>query len=484
MYKPIDKLQHSFLDFNQPLGMKMNPENRWIRLADSIPWDELEKKYADLFPSDTGNVAKPLRMALGSLIIQKKFQFSDRELVEQITENPYLQYFIGLPGYQDEPPYDPSTLVLFRKRLDVDAIMDVNALMFDHRNDDDNPPSSSSSSDGPSQDITDSRTAGNQGTLIVDATCAPTNIRYPQDISLLNEAREKLETIIFRFCKAYGLTLPRRYARKARKDYLAYAKCRKHTGKQTRKAIKKQLSYVRRDLEYLDRFMSEGYAPVKKEIPLLLSIMELFRQQQYMYDQKVHSVPDRIVSIHQPWIRPIVRGKAKAATEFGAKLDVSIDERGYARIEHISFNAYNESQYVQEAVGRYYERTGHYPERLLVDQIYRTRENRAFCKQYGIRMSGPKLGRPSAKQQSRKEKKQEYQDNTDRIGIEREFSLEKHSYGLGLITTKLEATQLSSIALSVFVANLFKMQRRILCALMEKWELIPSPTGRFIVMRA
>ena len=111
MYKPVDKLQHSFLDFNQPLGMKMNPKNRWIRLADSIPWDELERKYADLFPSDTGNVAKPLRMALGSLIIQKKFQFSDRELVEQITENPYLQYFIGLPGYQDEPPFDPSTLV-------------------------------------------------------------------------------------------------------------------------------------------------------------------------------------------------------------------------------------------------------------------------------------------------------------------------------------------------------------------------------------
>lgn len=99
-------------------------------------------------------------------------------------------------------------------------------------------------------------------------------------------------------------------------------------------------------------------------------------------------------------------------------------------------------------------------------------------------MSGPKLGRPSSKQQSRNEKKQEYQDNTDRIGIEREFSLEKHSYGLGLITTKLEATQLSSIALSVFVTNLFKMQRRILCALMEKWGLIPSPTGQFIIMLA
>ena len=95
MYKPIDKLQHSFLDFNQPMGLHMNPDNRWVRLADRIPWDEFEVKYAKLFPSDTGNVAKPLRMALGALIIQTKFQFSDRELVEQIAENPYLQYFIG-----------------------------------------------------------------------------------------------------------------------------------------------------------------------------------------------------------------------------------------------------------------------------------------------------------------------------------------------------------------------------------------------------
>ena len=106
MYKPIDKLQHSFLDFNQPMGLHMNPDNRWVRLADRIPWDEFEVKYAKLFPSDTGNVAKPLRMALGALIIQTKFQFSDRELVEQIAENPYLQYFIGLPGFREEAPFD------------------------------------------------------------------------------------------------------------------------------------------------------------------------------------------------------------------------------------------------------------------------------------------------------------------------------------------------------------------------------------------
>lgn len=136
MYKPIDKLQHSFLDFNQPLGLHMNPDNRWIKLADRIPWDTFEVKYAELFPSDTGNVAKPLRMALGALIIQTRFQYSDRELVEQIAENPHLQYFIGLPGFREEAPFDASTLVLFRKRISAEMLMEVNEYLLAHKDDD------------------------------------------------------------------------------------------------------------------------------------------------------------------------------------------------------------------------------------------------------------------------------------------------------------------------------------------------------------
>lgn len=175
-----------------------------------------------------------------------------------------------------------------------------------------------------------------------------------------------------------------------------------------------------------------------------------------MYQNKVHSVENRIVSISQPWIRPIVRGKTKAPVEFGAKLDLSIDDSG--RIEKISYDAYNESTVLVEAVERFRERTGHYPERLLADQIYRTRGNRNFCKLHGIRLSGPKLGRPSLTKQSSKEKKQEYQDNTDRIEVERSFSLSKRCYGMDLIRTKLYDTTLTSIALSVFVTNLFKIQ--------------------------
>ena len=71
----------------------MNPENRWVKKVDLIPWNEIEDRYASLFPSKTGHLAKPLRMALGSLIIQKQYGYSDRELVEQLAENPYYQYF-------------------------------------------------------------------------------------------------------------------------------------------------------------------------------------------------------------------------------------------------------------------------------------------------------------------------------------------------------------------------------------------------------
>lgn len=99
MYKFEQYRQLGLANFNQPVGLKMNPEKRWVKKAETIPWGAIEEKYAKLFPGKTGMSSKPLRMALGSLMIQKQLGFSDRELVEKITENLRFQYFIGLPGY-------------------------------------------------------------------------------------------------------------------------------------------------------------------------------------------------------------------------------------------------------------------------------------------------------------------------------------------------------------------------------------------------
>ena len=140
MYKFDRNHQFKLSDFNQPIGLKMNPENRWVKKAATIPWNEIEEKYAALFPSKKGMPAKPLRTALGSLLIQKQYGYSDRELVEQIRENPYYQFFIGLPGYQDEEPFVPSLLVEFRKRLTDDILGDINEMIIAYNTPDDIPP--------------------------------------------------------------------------------------------------------------------------------------------------------------------------------------------------------------------------------------------------------------------------------------------------------------------------------------------------------
>ena len=487
MYKTNNNRQLELTDFNQPIGLTMDPNNRWVRLAAMIPWEKYEHKYARLFiGSKVGNVAKPFRMALGSLIIQQKLGFSDRELVEEITENPYLQYFIGLPGYQQERPFDPSMMTLFRKRMRVDVTKVINEAVIQQyedpepENDDDHKddhhsdggsgtpiePEEQKPADGTQPTAVEPETEAeseaveNSGTLILDATCAPSNIRYPQDFSLLNEAREKLEKIIRRFHADYGLKLPRMYNIIARKRYLDLAKSKKRSVKKIRKVIRFMLNCIKRDYGYLENFMSEGYAPYSSEIRQISTIRKLYEQQLEMYQNRTHRVDNRIVSIQQPYLRPIVRGKTKAPVEFGTKFDLSLDEYGMGRIEKISFDPYNESGTLLDACERYRERTGHYPERVLVDQIYRNRENRKYCKDHGIRMSGPKLGRPSTEPLSRKERMIEYIDNTDRIEVERTFSLSKRCYGLGLIRTKTEITTFSAISLSILTTNLFRILAR------------------------
>ena len=454
MYIPENRKnrQITLFDFNQSCGMELDSANEWIRLAHAIPWGRMETKYAAMFPSRTGHPATPFRMALGILIIQKRKKLSDRAVIKEIQENPYLQYFIGMEKFSHEAPVKPTVLVSFRKRLTADYLKEVNEYILENsgvtkEHETKNESKNATAANTPSEDIE------NLGTEILDATCSPSNIRYPQDFSLLNEAREKLEDMIDCFHKTFHpWDKPRTYRRIARKEYLALAKSKKRTAKKVRATIRKQLGYIRRDLGYLEKYMEEGYALPAKYIDCYLTIQKLYKQQKYMYDNKTHSVENRIVSISQPYLRPIVRGKAKAPVEFGAKYDVSIDEKGHARLEKISFDPYNESTIFVDAMNRYKKRTGHYPKRVLVDQIYRTRDNRNFCKENNITMSGPKLGRPS---KGKKSTKEEYQDNADRIEVERFFSTGKRCNGAGLIMTKLEETTLCSIAMSILVTNLF-----------------------------
>ena len=337
-------------------------------------------------------MAKPLRLALGACIIQAEYGYSDEETALQIQEDPYLQYFCGHPGYDDEKlPFDPSLMVYFRKRLTPEVLGEINEMIV--RDAKERQVKEAESKDDDDDSDGQPGTGGNSGTMIVDATCAPSNIRYPQDVSLLNEARENAETLLDVLHDPADGKKPRTYRKRARKDYLKYTRCRKHTAKMTRKAIGKQLAYLRRDLNAIDGKLSLEKNLPPRQTERLDTIRNVYEQQKYMYDNRTHSVPDRIVSVSQPFVRPIVRGKAGKPVEFGAKLDISVVD-GWTRLECYSFDAYNEAGNLREMAERFRAREGHSPSRILADKICRNRENLSYCKAHGIRLSGPALGRP------------------------------------------------------------------------------------------
>jgi len=297
MYQKTEE-QLRLENFHLPFSGHLDPKNRWVILAQLIPWNMLEARYAARFCSRRfGAPAKPVRMALGSLLIKERCGYSDEETVEQIRENPYLQYFIGLPEFQITALFDPSLMVQFRKRLSAKVLNEVNEIICgaevkdqeDPKGPDDEKPKPPKGSTG----------GGNQETLILDATCAPADIRYPTDGSLLNEAREKLEAMIDVLYEALKeqMTKPRTYRRKARKDYLNLAKSKKPRPTFIRRAIGKQLRYVKRDLKTIGWLLAKNPNGLSvSEQNRLQVIRKLYQQQKEMFDTKSHRIDEVLLN--------------------------------------------------------------------------------------------------------------------------------------------------------------------------------------------
>jgi hypothetical protein len=479
------QLKLEFLDFPNPFGVKLDGENRWVRLSRLIPWEEFEDPYAELFVDD-GAVAYPFRMALGAEILKERLGVTDRELVSQISENPYLQYFLGLPRYTIEAPFDASTLVHFRKRLSAEMLKAINeriALQGLARSEKKSqketeppaPPSPSSSSTEPEASPAatvqeDAKPPG--GKLLMDATCAPEDIRFPNDLSLLNEAREVTEAVVDalwadRPAEWRKAVKPRTYRKKGRIAFLSAIRSRKLSSQKLRRALRYQLRCIRRNQKTIERLNQEvSLGSIGKRLyRALLVVAELERQQRILFSMKEgerRSVPDRIVSVWKPHVRPIVRGKAGCPVEFGAKLSLSVID-GMSFVDRLSFDAYNEcGDLIGQAVA-YHQRMGCWPASIHADKIYRTRENQAWCKARGIRMSGPMLGRPVADEEVRKRnRKEQRQDEVDRIPVEGRFGVAKRRYSLSRIMRRLKETSESAITMVFLVMNLDKILRELL----------------------
>jgi len=460
MYKSTLK-QLTFEKFFLPFGGKLRSDNRWVKLAKLIPWHEFEEIYARTFAgTGMGAPAKSVRIALGALIIKERLGTSDEETVQQIQENPYLQYFLGFEAYRDDPPFDPSMFVYFRKRLGDKSVAEINEVISLKATEETRPKSDRNDDSNPiCQDM-------NKGKLLVDATCAPADIGYPTDLKIINEAREKTEEIIDTLHKPFRghQKKPRTYCQRARKEFLSAVKRRQLSRRQLRQAIRKQLGYLQRNLKSIEELSRQSSLLLldRREYKNLLVSTEVYRQQKWMYDHQANRIDDRIVSISQPHVRPIKRGKPGAVTEFGAKVSVSLID-GYSFVDRISWDNYNESGDLKAQIDKYHHRFGYWPESVHADQIYRTRENRRFCKEKGIRLSGPGLGKPSSQPEIQREiKKQIYQDEIARNAIEGKFGQGKRRFSLGRIMSKLAQTSESAIWIIFLVMNLERWLKAIL----------------------
>jgi transposase, IS5 family len=470
MYRSNSPDQLLFENFYLPFGGKLSGENRWVKMAQMIPWQRFETEYAAQMSPDMGSPAKPFRMAFGALIIKERLGTSDAETVEQIRENPYLQYFIGLSEYSDKAPFDASMMVHFRKRISVELVGRINEQVIRGATED----GAEQTEDGAcfaTEEAKEDRLPLNQGKLTLDASCAPADITYPTDLKLLNAAREQTEAIIdalYTQLRDQLAKKPRTYRRKARQEYLSVAKQRKPNGKTIRKAIRQQLGYLRRNLGHIDTLIAAGacLAQLKtRQYRILLVISEVFRQQEWMYNGRQHRINDRIVSLSQPHVRPIVRGKAGVPVEFGAKFSASCVD-GIEFLDHLSWDNFNEGCELPKQIEQFKTRFGHYPESVHADQIYRTRENRAFCRERGIRLSGPPLGRPALKEQSQT-RKQVLDDAKVRNHIEGKFGQDKRRFSLGRIMAKLAHTAQTTIAICVLVMNLERLLRELIFVFLQ-----------------
>jgi len=308
----------------------------------------------------------------------------------------------------------------------------------------------------------------NKGKLIVDATIAPSNIKYPTDLDLLNDSREISEQLIDKLYSngQYGQK-PRTYRRLARRDYLHIIKKKRKSKKCLRNGIRKQIQYLRRNLLHIDTMLAKvrehPETLSRRELDLLNVIRKIHLQQQEMYANKSHTVKDRIVSIHQPYIRPMVRGKANADVEFGAKTSLSVVDK-FLFLDHLRWDAYNENIDLITQVNKYRQRFGYFPAVVIADGIYGTHANRQYLKEHGIRFfpsgtpvgAGKKLGRPPKEVDDvfREMERLRKLEQGERNEVEGKIGTAKTRYGLGKVMTKTEITSENWIAMAIFSMNM------------------------------
>jgi len=264
MIRYTSQNQLTIEEFKTPFEIKFNKENRWVKLGESMPWDALAKIYFRSMSLD--KVAPPVdaTIAIASMIIKHKMILDDREAIEAIRENMYMQYFLGLSEYTYEDVFDRALFTTLRYRLgaenfdamtlqiilrlekkydeaEKDIVNQDNDIKLNESDDDIKESGLEENEEGPQANTTKGKQKKNKGKLLMNATVADQMIAYPTDLGLLLRNREESERLIDELCETLDIRhKPLTYRRLARKQYLNLAKNKNKSRKEIHKGIGQQ----------------------------------------------------------------------------------------------------------------------------------------------------------------------------------------------------------------------------------------------------
>ena len=450
---------HDLFELQESLS-GLSKVNRWVKLADNLPWDQIEKEYNKrLKNSHSGAGNKPARMVVGALIVKHVENLSDEKTILAIQENPYMQYLLGLTKFTEKPVFVPELFVLVRKRLDHDFFNMLTLMLAE--------------ADGskPKKESTDNEGNSHGGTIKVDATCCDAEVRYPTDCNLLEDGSRLIDRLLDKFCTAYKIKKPQTHRVEARQAFIQLTKKKRRGKKLIDKTKLVQIRCLQADFQTFLDFLGKQSSILlacfsRHDFKCLKAAFKMYEQQKMMFEQNVRRCADRIISIYQPHLRPIVRGKAKAKVEFGAKIGASI-VNGYTYVDHLSWDAYNESSDLPMQMELYKKRFGMLPREIQADKLYLGKENRKYIKDCHVDCYNRPLGRPpkECNDGHAEDKKRAIGERNE---IEATFGTSKRVYRANDIRAKLDDTADTWIGACFFAKNVMKFLRGLLCLIFAK----------------
>ena len=301
-------------------------------------------------------------------------------------------------------------------------------------------------------------------TFYTDATCYESEMRYPTDQKLLWECCEKAYSIMCIVCQRLEIHRPRTKYLDVEKANMGYVKQRKHSKSQQRKLTRRLIHLLGKILEEIRKMVrvhdDEEVLTVREKSTMDI-ITKVYRQQKNHFNSNDprESIPDRIVSISKPYVRPIVRGKEVKNVEFGAKCNnILVD--GISFIEKLSFNAFSEGTRLEHCIKMHKRLFKVDAKKIGGDTGYAGTANRDLCRKLDIQTSFVKRGRPSAEKKEKDFVRQELA-RVRATAMEGSFGTQKEHYAMRRIKARKKKTEILYIFFGIHTANLVHLAERL-----------------------